>query len=223
VEYQIEVKGHLSHIHTTWLDDFTITHKADGNTVLIGIVQDQAALYGVLARLRDLGVTLISVQRSQPYSKEDNRMSKIYASASRVINAKPEALYAVIADYKVGHPAILPKPYFTGLEVEKGGVGEGTLMRTKMKVFGREYEYHHLASEPEPGRVLVETDINTGQFSRFTVDPISPTQTRVTIEAVTPASPGFAGVMEKLVQPIISRRIFKQELQNLAEYVTNKA
>lgn len=182
-------------------------------------MQDQAALHGVLARMRDLGVTLISIQ---PLSKGDDNMSKIYASASAVINARPEAIYVVISDYRVGHPAILPKPYFTGLEVEKGGVGAGTLMKTRMNVFGREYVYHHLTSEPEPGRVLVETDINTGQFSRFTVDPISPTQTRVTIEAETPASPGFAGFMEKLVQPIISRRIFKQELENLAAYVAKQ-
>ena len=49
-----------------WLDDLDLTSEADGTTVLHGHVLDQAALHGVLARLRDLGLTLISVARVDP-------------------------------------------------------------------------------------------------------------------------------------------------------------
>lgn len=147
-------------------------------------------------------------------------MSEIRVEASDVINAKPEDVYAVISDYRIGHPAILPKPYFTGLVVEEGGQGAGSILRTSMSIFGQEFHYHQIVSEPEPGRILVETDVNTGQWSSFTLEPLnSGSQTRVTITAAFPASSGFKGLMERLFNPMITRRIFQQELRNLDEYV----
>lgn len=117
-------------------------------------------------------------------------------------------------------PAILPQPYFTELIVEQGGQGAGTMLRTSMNVFGQEFHYHQLVTEPEPGRVLVETDVDTGQWSSFTLEPLNAgSQTRVTINSAFPASPGFKGLMERLFNPIITRRIFAQELSNLNEYV----
>jgi hypothetical protein len=150
-------------------------------------------------------------------------MSMIRSEASAVIDARPEELYAVVSDYRVGHPAILPKPYFTELTVEKGGQGAGTVIRTRMKVFGREYAFHQAVTEPEPGRVLVETDMDTGQFSSFTFEPLNAgKQTRVTIKAENPASPGIVGLLERLTQPAFNRRLFQQELRNLADYVRRK-
>jgi hypothetical protein len=150
-------------------------------------------------------------------------MSMIHSEASAVIDARPEELYAVVSDYHVGHPAILPKPYFTELTVEKGGQGEGTIIRTRLKVFGREYTFHQTVTEPQPGRLLVETDLDTGQFSSFTFEPLNGgKQTRVTIIAENPASPGFVGFLERLTQPAFNRRLFQQELRNLADYVRQK-
>ena len=99
--------------------------------------------------------------------------SKIHVQASMVIDARPEVLYAIVADYRVGHPAILPRPPFTELTVERGGVGAGTLIMVRMKVWGQQLSYHQLASEPEPGRVIVETEVDTGQYSSFTFDPLN--------------------------------------------------
>ncbi len=59
--YEIRIDGHLDARWTEWLEGASLTHTEDGTTVLIGPIADQTALHGVLARLRDLGVTLISV------------------------------------------------------------------------------------------------------------------------------------------------------------------
>jgi hypothetical protein len=64
--YNVRVKGHLDRCWSDWLGGLTVTHHADGTTVLAGTVADQAALYGILARIRDLGLTLISVTPAEP-------------------------------------------------------------------------------------------------------------------------------------------------------------
>jgi len=63
--YQIRVRGHLDPQWAEWFKGMTITHTADGETVLAGLVADQAALHGLLARVRDLGLTLVSVNRRE--------------------------------------------------------------------------------------------------------------------------------------------------------------
>ena len=62
--YRIRVKGHLAARWAAAFDGFALTHAADGSTVLDGVVVDQAALHGVLRRLADIGVPLISVLSS---------------------------------------------------------------------------------------------------------------------------------------------------------------
>ena len=59
--YEIRIKGHLDESWAEWLDGLVITHKENGETLLRGCLPDQAALHGVLNRLRDIGVYLISV------------------------------------------------------------------------------------------------------------------------------------------------------------------
>jgi len=61
--YQIRLQGHLGHSLVAWLGELTITHEADGNTLLTGVVIDQAALYGLLKRVRDLGIPLVAINR----------------------------------------------------------------------------------------------------------------------------------------------------------------
>ena len=64
--YQIRVQGHLGSEWTDWFEGLTITLEEDGNTLLTGPVIDQAALHGLLKKVRDLGMTLISVNRVNP-------------------------------------------------------------------------------------------------------------------------------------------------------------
>lgn len=61
VRYEIRVVGHLDDHWSTWFDGLAISHEEDGTTALRGAVTDQAELHGLLAKVRDLGVTLISV------------------------------------------------------------------------------------------------------------------------------------------------------------------
>ena len=59
--YEIRLKGHLDSRWTTWFDGLTLTNESDGTTVLQGPVVDQAALYGLLHKVRDIGLPLVSV------------------------------------------------------------------------------------------------------------------------------------------------------------------
>lgn len=61
--YQIRVQGHLNGSWSEWLGGFTVTSEEDGTTVLTGPVVDQPALHGLLIRIRDLGLSLLSVNR----------------------------------------------------------------------------------------------------------------------------------------------------------------
>ena len=61
--YEIMVKGHLDEHWSDWLGGLSITRDAQGNSHLVGFVPDQAALHGILAQIRDLGLTLISLTR----------------------------------------------------------------------------------------------------------------------------------------------------------------
>jgi hypothetical protein len=59
--YQIRIKGHLGQQWIDWFDGLSITLEEDGDTLLTGLVIDQAALYGLLKKVRDLGLPLVSV------------------------------------------------------------------------------------------------------------------------------------------------------------------
>jgi len=61
--YQIRLQGHLDHRWTDWFEGLTVTLESNGDTLLTGQVPDQAALYGLLRKVRDLGLPLISVNK----------------------------------------------------------------------------------------------------------------------------------------------------------------
>ena len=64
--YRIRVKGHLRPEWSEWFDNMTIITEKNGDTTLSGLVVDQAALHGLLVKVRDLGLTLIAVERVKP-------------------------------------------------------------------------------------------------------------------------------------------------------------
>ena len=68
--YQIRIKGHLGRQWTDWFGGLTLTLEDNGETLLTGPVVDQAALHGVLRKVRDLGVPLLSVSRVKPCQAE---------------------------------------------------------------------------------------------------------------------------------------------------------
>ena len=151
-------------------------------------------------------------------------MTMFQMETTQIIDAPAEAIYAVLADYHVGHNAILPRPYFQEMTVLEGGHGAGTRLRIKMKILGKEYTFNQIVSEPEPGRIIKDTDIHTGEGAAFILDPIGDGQrTKVTILSEFIKETGFAGIMQRLITPPISRFVLKKELRNLAEYVANQA
>jgi hypothetical protein len=63
--YQIQIRGHLHPRWSAWFNGWAILHNSDGTTTLYGQAIDQAALYGQIARVRDLGLTLLAVTSGQ--------------------------------------------------------------------------------------------------------------------------------------------------------------
>jgi hypothetical protein len=68
--YEIQVEGHLTDRWSDWFEGLTIHNEANGDTLLTGLLSDQAALYGVLTRIHDLNMILISVHRLSDIKEE---------------------------------------------------------------------------------------------------------------------------------------------------------
>ncbi len=137
-------------------------------------------------------------------------------AASALIHVPPQDLYAIIADYHQGHPQILPKPPFVSLAVEQGGTGTGTVIRVHMRVLGRLSMFRAVVTEPEPGRVLVETNDN-GYVSTFTVEPRADgQQAYVTIATEMTVRTGILGLLERWLVPRLMRPVYVKELGQLA-------
>ena len=65
-QYEIRLKGHLAARWAAWFDGLSLTNENDGTTIIHGPVADQAALHGLLQKVRDLGLPLVSVTQVQP-------------------------------------------------------------------------------------------------------------------------------------------------------------
>lgn len=143
-------------------------------------------------------------------------MAQIEVAASRSMRAVPATVYDIIADYRNGHPRILPPRYFGPLSVEAGGTGAGTRIRFTMKVLGREQEMVADIEEPEPGRVLLERYPATGGVTSFTVEP-SPDGCTVTIRTGW-SSPGVQGMIERIFAPSFLRKVYRDELDMLQAF-----
>ena len=150
-----------------------------------------------------------------------SKNEKHVISASALVPARQERVYSLIANYNDGHPRILPKQ-FSKLTVEQGGVGSGTVIRFQMNLLGRKQTFRAAVTEPEPGRVLVETDLDgNGAVTTFTVDPgTAPADSRVTISTELPVSRGLRGAIERTLTTLLLRPIYVKELQNLARVAT---
>lgn len=141
------------------------------------------------------------------------------AAASKMINASAEQIYKIIADYRNTHPLILPKEYFLSLHVEKGGVGAGTIINFSMRILGRTQDFRSLITEPQPGRLLVETDIRSETPTSFQVMPVEDSSlTRVTISTELR---GRNWIEALLARPVLER-IYRQELELLARLAEKK-
>jgi hypothetical protein len=150
-------------------------------------------------------------------------MSTHRISASALIPSPAAQVYSIIADYQNGHPHILPKPPFVSLDVEQGGVGAGTVINFQMQVMGKLQNFHAAITEPVHGSVLVETDLNTGVVTTFTVEPRSNgQQAYVTIATDMQVRDGFAGKIEGFFTTRLLQPIYEKELQQLAAFAAKQ-
>ncbi len=139
----------------------------------------------------------------------------IHVSAERDIAAPADRVYRILADYNVHHPRILP-PAFTSIVVEEGGVGAGTIIRFSIKVAGRTSHYHQQIEEPDPGKVLVEADLDTDLTTTFTVTPTAEGCHVVMASAWTPH--GLEGVFERGFAEHLMHPIYETQLGLLDQY-----
>ena len=148
-----------------------------------------------------------------PTARLDMSKTRYDVSYTAPIAASPESVYRVIADYRDGHPRILPSA-FRNMVVEKGGVGAGTQTRFEVHAFGQTQSIRHEVFEPEPGRVLVERDRDVASQTTFTVDPADG-GSRVTIHSELLSRSGIGGVIERFLSRRFLLRLYREELANL--------
>jgi uncharacterized protein YndB with AHSA1/START domain len=142
-------------------------------------------------------------------------MARILISAERAVEAPAETVYGYIADMRE-HPRFLP-PAFSDFRVESGGVGAGTVTRFKMTAGGRTREYQMKVAEPEPGRVLTESDTGSSAVTTFTVSPQGGASL-VQISTTWDGAGGMGGFFERMFAPRVMRAIYMDELNRLDAY-----
>jgi uncharacterized protein YndB with AHSA1/START domain len=147
-------------------------------------------------------------------------MARIVASAEGTVDAPAETVYRYIADMREHHPRFLP-PAFSDFRVESGGVGAGTITHFKVTAGGRTREFRTKVAEPEPGRVLTESDTNSSSVTTFTVSPQG-VASLVRISTSWDGAGGIGGVFERMFAPRVMRAIYADELKRLDAYARER-
>jgi hypothetical protein len=145
-------------------------------------------------------------------------MAPIHVSAERTIPARAQSLYALLADYRDGHPRILP-PAFSDCRVLYGGTGEGTHIQFNVRVGGKTRRMVGQITEPEPGHILEET-YEDGSVTRFTIDPVH-NESRLRIETSAESRPGLAGLIERPLSRLLLSRLYREELDLIEKWAEN--
>jgi uncharacterized protein YndB with AHSA1/START domain len=143
-------------------------------------------------------------------------MARIVVSAEGSVDAPAETVYRYIADMREHHPRFLP-PAFSDFRVESGGVGAGTITRFKVTAGGRTREFRTKVEEPEPGRVLTESDTGSSSVTTFTVSPQGDASL-VRISTTWDGAGGIGGLFERMFAPRVMRGIYADELKRLDAY-----
>jgi uncharacterized protein YndB with AHSA1/START domain len=143
-------------------------------------------------------------------------MARIAVSAEGTVDAPPDTVYRYIADMREHHPRFLP-PAFSDFRVESGGVGAGTVTRFKFTAGGRTRELRTQVAEPEPGRILTESDTESSSVTTFTVSPQG-AASLVRISTTWNGAGGIGGLFERMFAPRVLRGIYADELRRLDAY-----
>jgi hypothetical protein len=141
-------------------------------------------------------------------------------SAEGVVDAPADTVYGYIADMREHHPHFLP-PAFSDFQVESGGVGAGTITRFTVTAGGRTREYRMKVAEPEPGRVLTESDTGSSMVTTSSVSPQGGASL-VQISTTWDGAGGIGGFFERMFAPRVMRAIYADELKRLDAYARER-
>jgi hypothetical protein len=114
------------------------------------------------------------------------------------------------------HPHFLP-PAFSDFRVESGGVGAGTITRFKVTAGGLTRDYRMRVDEPEPGRVMTESDTGSSLVTTTTVTPRDGASL-VRISTTWDGAGGIGGIFERMFAPRAMRALYADELERLDAY-----
>jgi hypothetical protein len=131
------------------------------------------------------------------------------------VHAPASVVYRLIADYRDGHPRIVPPEYFSNLIVEQGGYGAGTRISFDMTVLGQTQHATAVIEEPQPGRVLVERYADKGAVTIFEVVPAGEKACDVTIATEMPRTGGVRAAVERFIIARLFPRIYRAELARI--------
>ena len=148
-------------------------------------------------------------------------MAEVYVTAEGLVRAPSDLVYQLIADHREHHPRFLPSN-FSEFEIEQGGVGAGTITTFTFSSVGRSRRFRMRVSEPEPGRVMTESDTISSLVTTWTLTP-ERDATRVQIESRWEGATGMAGFFERLFAPRGLRRVYNDELRRLERYARQQA
>ena len=147
-------------------------------------------------------------------------MGTIAVAQEGAVGAPADLTYRLIADDE-HHQRFLPDA-FSDFETVEGGVGAGTVHRFKLAAGGKVRDYLMRVDEPQPGRVITETDQNSSLVTTFTVTPAGDACT-VKIETTWQGAGGVGGFFERTFAPKVLRRTYADELRRLDEYARAQA
>jgi len=147
-------------------------------------------------------------------------MGTVHAHREAIIAAPADTVYRYLADMVDHRPKFLPQA-FSEFAVESGGAGAGTITRFKVTAGGRTREYQMKVTEPDPGRVLVESDTRSSLVTTFTVTPEGDSS-RVAISTVWNGAGGIGGFFERTFAPRAMKRIYADELARLDAYARER-
>ena len=144
-------------------------------------------------------------------------MKTYEVTVERMLDAGHPIVYSIVTDMEQ-HRRILPKQ-FESLEVLQGGKGVGTVFRLHMNVMGNRSSLEMTITEPEPGRIVRETDAAAGVTTTWALTPVDgEDRCRLRLTSIFRSKPGMAGMMERFIVPPVIRSIYRQELDNINRY-----
>jgi hypothetical protein len=148
-------------------------------------------------------------------------VAEVYVMAEGPVGAPADRVYELISDHRNHHPRFLPAN-FSNFEIERGGVGAGTIMTFTLTAGSRSRNYRMRIDEPEPGHVMTESDTTSSLVTTWTVTPDGD-RSRVRIETRWDGAKGVGGFFERLFAPAAMRSIYNDELRRLDRYAREQA